>query len=180
MSRGGNNRALRAAVVGTVAGAAGTATMDLVQFGQYRQGGGKQKLLAWETAKGVDGWDTASGPGQFGKRLLDRFSGGEVPDHWARSTTNVVHWMTGLGWGAPFGLLNGSSDRRLWKSGLLFGPVVWLTSYVVLPVAKVYKPIWDYDTQTLAKDLWAHMTYGVVTAATFAALTRSLDAIGRG
>jgi hypothetical protein len=50
------------------------------------------------------------------------------------------------------------------------GPAVWLAGYVVLPLAKVYKPIWEYDAQTLRDDLSAHVVYGIVTATTFAAL----------
>jgi hypothetical protein len=50
--------------------------------------------------------------------------------------------------------------------------VVWLASYVVMPLAKLYRPIWEYDAKTLAKDLSAHVVYGATTGATFAALTR--------
>jgi hypothetical protein len=34
----------------------------------------------------------------------------------------------------------------------------------VLPAAGLYKPIQDYDRQTLAKDLTAHLVYGISTA----------------
>jgi hypothetical protein len=37
-------------------------------------------------------------------------------------------------------------------------------SYVILPAAKLYKPIWDYDAKTLAADLRAHLVYGLATA----------------
>jgi uncharacterized membrane protein YagU involved in acid resistance len=85
--------------------------------------------------------------------------------------TNVVHWATGLAWGAQFGIVAGSTRRRPWALGLLLGPLVWLAGYVILPMAKLYKPIWEYDRKTLAKDLSAHIVYGAATAATFAALT---------
>jgi hypothetical protein len=41
---------------------------------------------------------------------------------------------------------------------------VWATGYVVLPAAKLYQPIWEYDRVTLAKDLSAHLVYGLATA----------------
>jgi hypothetical protein len=47
-----------------------------------------------------------------------------------------------------------------------------LVSYVILPLAKVYKPIWQYDSRTLARDLGVHVAYGSVTVATFAAISR--------
>jgi hypothetical protein len=39
-------------------------------------------------------------------------------------------------------------------------------------LAKLYKPIWEYDAKTLAKDLSAHFAYGLGTAATFRLLDR--------
>jgi len=82
-----------------------------------------------------------------------------------------MHWATGMGWSAQFGLIAGSANRRSWTGGLVLGPVVWLAGYVVLPLAKIYKPIWDYDAKTLSKDLSAHLVYGATTGA-LAALAR--------
>ena len=42
----------------------------------------------------------------------------------------------------------------------------------LLPLAGVYQPIWEYDVWTLGEDLSAHLVFGSVTAAVFAALTR--------
>ena len=55
---------------------------------------------------------------------------------------------------------------------LVLGPVAWLTGYALLPLAGVYKPIWEYNQQTLGEDLSAHLVFGGVTAAVFAALTQ--------
>jgi uncharacterized membrane protein YagU involved in acid resistance len=49
----------------------------------------------------------------------------------------------------------------------LFGLLVWLASYVSLPIAGFYKPIWQYDLKTLLDDLSAHVVYGVGVAGTF-------------
>ncbi len=171
MTAPAGNYAVRSGLAGAVAGAVGTVAMDLVWFERYRRGGGSQKFVAWETADGIDTWEKASAPGRVGQKLVKQLTGRELPDRWARSTTNVVHWMTGIAWGAQFGLVNGPSRRHWWEHALLFGPTVWLASYVVLPLAMVYKPIWQYDAKTLAKDLSAHLAYGAVAAATFAALT---------
>jgi len=43
---------------------------------------------------------------------------------------------------------------------------------VILPAAKLYKPIWDYDVKTLADDLSGHLVYGVATAAALRLLSR--------
>ena len=36
-----------------------------------------------------------------------------------------------------------------------------------MPAAKLYEPIWKYDRRTLAKDLSAHLVYGLTTATVF-------------
>ena len=174
MKRSGksNTSPVGAVLRGALAGAAGTAAMDLIWFARYRRGGGEQGLLAWETAEGMEKWDQASAPGQVGKRVVEGVLQRELPDRWARATTNVVHWATGLGWGAQYGLLAGSTRRRRWTWGLAFGPAVWLASYVLMPLAKLYKPMWEYDAKTLGKDLSAHVVYGAATGAAFASLVR--------
>jgi hypothetical protein len=159
---------------GVLAGAAGTAAMDLVWFVRYRRGGGADPLWRWESAQTVKTWDDAPAPGQLGRKLAEFVVRHPPPDRWARSTTNAMHWATGAGWGVQYGLVVGKSSRHRWLFGLTLGPVAWLTSYVVLPLAKVYKPIWDYDAKTLAKDLSAHMAYGAVTGAAFAVLARAI------
>ena len=95
------------------------------------------------------------------------------PDRWARATTNVVHWVTGIGWGVQYGALAGRTSRYALLRAVAFGPVVWSAGYVLLPLAKVYKPIWEYDARTLGQDLSAHMVFGTAGGAAFRALTPS-------
>ncbi|HEX2048013.1 MAG TPA: hypothetical protein VHF27_09620 [Acidimicrobiales bacterium] len=152
---------------GVVAGALGTAAMDLVNYSRYRREGGAQALLEWELSAGVEGWDAAAAPGQVGRRLVEGLFQVELAPRWARLTNNVVHWGYGLLWGAHYGLVAGSAHRLPPTNGLVFGPVVFAAGYVVLPLAKLYRPIWEYDAPTLAKDLGAHLAYGVVTAEAF-------------
>ena len=47
-----------------------------------------------------------------------------------------------------------------WLLALGLGPAAWLTSYAVLPLVKVYDPIWKYYARTLGKALSAHLAYG--------------------
>jgi hypothetical protein len=158
---------------GAMAGAVGTLAMDVVWFGRYRRDGGKESLWRWESGSSIDSWEQASAPGQLGYKILRLVTGDEPPDEWARATTNLMHWMTGVGWGVQYGLLGSlSSGHRVLRAGAL-GPVAWLSSYVILPLAKVYKPIWQYDARTLAKDLSAHLVFGATTATAFAAQSRS-------
>jgi hypothetical protein len=69
-------------------------------------------------------------------------------------------------------VLAGSMRRPHALYGLPFGATVWVSGYVVLPEAGLYKPIWDYDAKTLASDLSAHLAYGAGTGAAFWLFTR--------
>jgi hypothetical protein len=144
--------------------------MDLHLYRQYRSEGGKEPFLRWEFAAGVTNWNEASAPGQVGRRLLRAVTNREPPDKSARSTTNLVHWATGVGWGIQYGVVAPKLMGRPWISGITLGSMVWLSSYAVLGPAMVYKPIWKYDTATLAKDLSAHLIYGSTVAVTLAGM----------
>jgi hypothetical protein len=163
-------RFLRDLAAGALAGAIGTAAMDLLLYQRYRRDGGKHAFWRWEFVADVMSWEDASAPGKLGQRTLRRAMGHEPPDLWARTTTNIVHWATGVGWGIQYGALAAVTSRLPWARALALGPVAWLAGYVVLPLAKVYKPIWDYDARTLGQDLSAHVAYGASASTALAAL----------
>jgi len=168
--------ALGSAARGVAASALGTLAMDASLYRRYRHDGGDTAFPAWESSEGVDSWDKAPAPALVAKRLLEGVLGHELPPRYARALNNVTHWGFGLGAGAAYGLLLGSRGTpRLWY-GLPFGTAVWGFGYVVLPLLGVYKPIWEYDRETLGKDLSAHLVFGTATAAAF----RVLDRNGKG
>ena len=109
MNHGGH--LVRGAVSGLVAGAVGTAAMDGLWYRRHRRGGGTQAPLEWEFSAGTKSWDEVSTPGQVGHLVLRRLVGADVPDRWARTTQNVVHWATGMGWGAQLGLAAAVTTR---------------------------------------------------------------------
>ena len=164
---------MRAPVWGLVAGAVGTLAMDVVWFIRYKRGGGDDNFFAWEFATSLKSWDNASAPAKVGKLLYEFATGRELPDSSAAATTNVMHWAYGVQWGVVFGLSLGSSHNvRVWHAPL-FGALVWLASYVILPIAGFYQPIWKYDLRTLRQDFSAHLVYGVGVVGTFWKLCRS-------
>jgi hypothetical protein len=162
---------LAAIVGGLLAGAVGTVSMDTVRYLKYRRGGGQDGPLAWEFGP-VDSWEQAPDPGQVTKRLIEGFTQREIPDRWAWLTSTLTHWAYGSAAGALYGVLAGSMRRPHALYGLPFGATVWVSGYVVLPEAGLYKPIWDYDAKTLASDLSAHLAYGAGTGAAFWLFTR--------
>lgn len=164
-------RIVRKAFAGALGGIAGTLAMDAVWYARYRRAGGQDDPCTWELGGGADGWTDVSAPGQVGQAALTAVLGSEPPRAWAQPTQNAVHWMTGIGWGKMYALATGGRGGLL--GGLALGSIAWLTSYVVLPPLGIYKPLWQYDAKTLAKDLSAHLVYGTVTAAATGALSGS-------
>ena len=150
---------------GLAAGAVGTVAMDLLLYARYRRGGGKQHLFAWEFSSGLSSLDEAPVPGQVGKRLFEGLFQKKLPPQRAELVSNITHWAYGMLNGALYGIAAESLGQpRTWY-GFPFGAGVWAVSYTVLPAAGLYKPIRDYDRETLAKDLSAHLVYGTTTAA---------------
>jgi hypothetical protein len=163
---------LGAIVRGLLAGAAGTAAMDTLLYARARRSGGAPDgFMAWETSAGLSSWEDAPAPAQVGKRLVEGLFQIELAPERARLVNNVTHWAYGMLGGAQLGVVAGSLPRLRVAYGLPFGASVWGAGYVVLPAAKLYKPIWEYDAKTLANDLSAHLVYGLTTAAALAKLS---------
>lgn len=166
--------ALRLAACGLVAGACGTLAMDLVWYGRYKRGGGESSFVGWESAAGLSSWDDASAPAKVGKLVYETATHTELPPSAARLTTNVMHWSYGVQWGVLFAFSVGAVWRMRARQAPLLGLLVWLASYVILPVAGVYKPIWSYDLKALWQDLSAHLVYGSAVGGAFAVIGRAL------
>jgi hypothetical protein len=157
---------------GLAAGALGTAAFDAFLYARYRREGGESPLLDWELSKGLDNWDDAPAPAQVGRRLIEGALQVELAPEHARLVNNVTHWGYGLFGALQYGIVVGSlrgAPRILY--GLPFGASFWSSGYVVLPVMKLYRPIWEYDAKVLAKDLSAHLVYGLATATAFKLLS---------
>jgi len=146
--------------------------MDGLLFTRYRRGGGESGARAWEFSEGLSSWEDAPAPAQVGQRLVEglfqtRLSPTRVP-----LVNNLTHWGYGMFGGLQYGLVASSLRKPRIGYGLAFGAVVWLGDYVILPAAKLYKPIWEYDRRTLARDLSAHLVYGLTTATALRLLRR--------
>jgi hypothetical protein len=94
------------AIRGVIAGVVGTAAMDLLWYSRYRRAGGEDSFLRWEFGADVVGWADASAPGQVGQKAACILTGRQPPERWARTTTNVIHWATGIGWSVQNGVLS--------------------------------------------------------------------------
>lgn len=154
---------------GALAGVAGTAAMDLFQYLKYRAGGANDGPVSWESSS-VTGWEGAPAPAQIGKRAFEAVFTRKLPDRAANRVNNVMHWGYGISWAAALGLVAASTERTRARLGPVFGTVVFLADYVVLPPTGLYQPIWTYDAKTLGKDWASHLVYGTATGFALRAL----------
>lgn len=161
---------LGAVVRGALAGLAGVVAMDAVLYARHRREGGTDAVVEWEFG-GASSWEAVSAPGKLGRNLVEGFTQQKLDARWARLTNNLMHWGYGVAWATVYGLGAGTSRRPRIAAGPPFGALVWLTSYLVMPAAGLYKPIWEYDAETLWKDLTPHLAYGSAVAITFRLLS---------
>jgi Protein of unknown function (DUF1440) len=164
-----------AVVRGLLSGAVGTAAMDMFLFAGYRRGGGTSTAEEWEFSEDLSSWEGAPAPAQVGKRLWEGLFQVELPPARAKLVNNVTHWAYGLLNGMLYGIVAGSLPKQRVDYGLPFGAAVWAGDYVILPAAKLYKPIREYDRKTLAKDLTGHLVYGLATATAMRLLSPSTE-----
>ncbi|HUB41209.1 MAG TPA: hypothetical protein VMA72_20390 [Streptosporangiaceae bacterium] len=156
---------------GFLAGAAGTVSMDIVRYLMSRRAGARESPLGWEFGR-IESWDEAPEPGQVARRVIEGFTQHKLPDRWAWRISTAMHWCYGSLWGSLYGVVAGSLRSPVPVYGLPFGAAVWASDYAVLPEAGLYKPIWEYDVLTLARDLGGHLAYGAATGTAFWLLTR--------
>jgi uncharacterized membrane protein YagU involved in acid resistance len=153
---------LRRAVI---AGAVGTLAMDALLYQRYRSQGGSDSFIGWEFGGPAATFSEAGAPAQIGEALASRFDI-KLPESSARLTNNVVHWATGIGWGVVHSVVRTVTPMATLASGVAAGAAAFGSSYAVLPRMGIYKPLSEYDGETLWRDLSAHLVYGAATGAT--------------
>lgn len=156
-------------VVGAVAGATGTFAMDVLLYRRHRREGGRDGFIDWERSATTRSFDDGAAPAQVGRRLA-RSVGVEIPPRFAGTTNSVVHWTTGVTWGVTGGAVAAVSGIAVVPVGIAVGLAAFVTSYAVLVPSGIYKPIREYDAETLSRDASAHALYGTVCGLALAAL----------
>jgi hypothetical protein len=158
----------RRLVAGVLAGAVGTLSMDLVWYRRYKAGGGESSFLDWDDASDIDSFEDAGPPAQIGE-MAAHAVGAHPPARLGGVATNVVHWLTGTGYGIVHVL--GPGVRNPVVDGAMTGTGAFAASYAVLGALGLYEPIWTYDRDTLVQDWTAHLAYGLGTSLAYRLLT---------
>jgi hypothetical protein len=173
---------------GALAGAAGTAAMDLFWYARRRLSDGGEAgpeaeavhpasqvaatltpdQAGWDESEDLlEEWGAAAAPARVGKQVYEGVTRRTLEARFARATGALVHWSYGMWWGGLFGLVAATDRRPRTGWGPFFGATVWGTSYVLLPITGLYRPLWEYPVAELVPDLAAHLIYGTGTAVAF-------------
>ena len=160
---------LGAVARGLAAGAIGTGVMTAVQTLpaklQDDQAGEEEASPAPQ-----DPWQQASAPAKLGRRISEGVLERPVPPERIGLLTNVMHWGYGTGWGAVYGLVQGTVGGRPLRHGLLFGTGVWLMAYVQLVPIGLSELPWKYSPKDLGTELGFHLAYGAGVASGYRVL----------
>lgn len=169
---------LGAIVRGLAAGVVGTGFMTLAQTlpaklqssggdsdGQDQQDGAQQPSAQEQ-------WQQASAPAKVARRISEGVFDQPVAPKRIPLLTHGMHWGYGTGWGAVYGLTQGSVHAPPLRHGLVFGSVVWAMSYVQLVPMGLYEPPWKYAPKDIAMEVGYHLAYGLGLAGAFRLLDR--------
>ncbi|MGH9134205.1 MAG: hypothetical protein ACRDZZ_09735, partial [Ilumatobacteraceae bacterium] len=126
----------------------GTIAMDAVWYQRYRRAGGTDSFIGWEFGGPAATFSEAGAPAQIGQSVASKFDV-ELPETSARLTNNVVHWLTGIGWGVAHSVVKTVTPMGTLASGVAIGAGAFGTSYALLPRMGIYKSLSEYDGETL-------------------------------
>jgi hypothetical protein len=160
---------------GIAAGVVGTGLMTLAQTLPAKlqsSAGGPQDGHSDQQQGQQDPWEQASSPAKVARRISEGVFGHEISPQRIPLLTHGMHWGYGTGWGALYGIAQGSVDAAPLRHGLLFGTAVWAMSYVQLVPMGLYEPPWKYAPKEIATEVSYHLAYGLGVASAF----RLLDA----
>ena len=150
---------------GLLAGIAGTAAMTAAQTRlipklPLPQGPEPRKKPRWPDepeAKDEPATETTA------RRIVEGLARRPLTPAQKKRAGNLVHFAFGAAWG---GVLALARQRPRLRDGLLFGTVVWMLSdNGLLPLLRIASVPTRYPLGVHAKALFAHLVYGVGTAA---------------
>ena len=111
---------------GIVAGVAGTLAMDVFWWRRARREGRRHRFIDFEFTTGdtYETFDDAPAPAKVAAKMAG-IVGVELPKAAGGLANDIVHWGTGLSWGAFAGLLVGDDLMHPLTAGVLAGATAY-------------------------------------------------------
>jgi hypothetical protein len=155
---------LRQALLGIVAGAAGTMALDITTYGDMLLRG----RAASNVPADVAGWTAA----QLGIAALSPAREDAATDNRRSAAGALLGYTVGLGIGGVYGLLRSRNDNdrvSVPLAGAAVGIVAMIASDLPIAVSGASDPR-TWTPVDWASDLIPHLVYGIVTVGTFETL----------
>jgi hypothetical protein len=155
---------LRGVLLGAVAGSTGNLTLEIVTYGDM--------LLRGRAASGVPAKMAATLADNFGIEALSSAATGNQADNRRSAAGALLGYALGVGLGGAYGLARPVLGRM---STPLAGAAVGLAAMTVADASYALTGVSDPKTWSIAdwiSDFVPHIIYGLVTVATYEAITR--------
>jgi hypothetical protein len=136
---------LRDALTGVAAGVAGTAAMTIAQGAQFA----------------LTGAEPSTAPADVADTLKRRSGLGRLKRRHRPAANQGMHWLYGVSWGVPYGLLAGSGTTPPEASGPAFGLLVWGAGLAHQPALGMAEVPWKRSPQSLGSEALLHVVYGI-------------------
>jgi hypothetical protein len=150
---------LRRVLLGTIAGAAGNLTLEIVTYGDM--------LLRGRAASGVPAKMAGILADEFGIEALSSAVAGNQADNRRSAAGALLGYALGIGLGGAYGLIRPGLG---WTSMPLAGVAVGLAAMTAADTSYAVTGVSDPKTWTTMdwiSDLVPHIIYGLVTVATY-------------
>jgi uncharacterized membrane protein len=145
---------LRDLLTGLAAGVAGTAAMTIAQGAVFA----------------LTDAEPSSTPADVADRLKRKAGRGRLKRKHRRAANQGMHWLYGVSWGVPYGIVAGPSKVAPEVSGPAFGLLVWGAGLAHQPALGVAEPPWKRSPASLGSEAVFHLVYGLGAGAALRAL----------
>jgi uncharacterized membrane protein len=141
-------------LTGVAAGVAGTAAMTIAHGAEFV----------------LTDAEPSSAPADVADRLKRKAGRGRLKRKHRRAANQGMHWLYGVSWGVPYGIVAGPSKVAPEVSGPAFGLLVWGAGLAHQPALGVAEPPWKRSPASLGSEAVFHLVYGLGAGAALRAL----------
>jgi putative membrane protein len=175
---------LEVTLKGMAAGLAGTAVLTVFRDqapkvlealgmqAQQEPGDTKSRQGA-KQAKGEDTPQDEDPPSKLAEKISEGVFEEPLGETEKRVAGQAIHWAYGAGWGALYGIVQGSIRMPHWLHGTLLGGLVGLIAATVVPGMKLMPPPDELPPPQRAMGMAMPMLFGWTTAFFFRLFSRS-------
>jgi uncharacterized membrane protein len=135
----------RDAGIGLIVGLGATAAMTIVQGAEFV----------------LTDAEPSSSPAEAADRLKRRAGRGKLARKHRRAANQGMHWLYGVSWGIPYGIVAARSDVAPEVSGPVFGLLVWGAALAHEPALGLADVPWKRSLQSLGSEALFHLVYGI-------------------